>query len=40
VYRLTNAFRRSEYADDPPDEGRLSAARRALDRLRDRTEDR
>ncbi|NHN48298.1 DUF4129 domain-containing protein [Halostella sp. JP-L12] len=40
VYRLTEAFRRSEYGEDPPDEERLSTARRALDRLRDRTEDR
>jgi hypothetical protein len=40
VYRLTDAFRRAEYADDRPDEERLSAARRALDALRDRGEDR
>jgi len=40
VYRLTNAFRRSEYADESADEGNLSAARRALERLRDRTEER
>ncbi|WP_135820372.1 transglutaminase domain-containing protein [Halostella litorea] len=40
VYRLTNAFRRAEYGEDRPDEERLSAARRALDALRNRGEDR
>jgi transglutaminase-like putative cysteine protease len=40
VYRLTEAFRRAEYGEDPPDEERLSTARRALDRLRDRSEER
>ncbi|WP_121821809.1 DUF4129 domain-containing transglutaminase family protein [Halostella salina] len=40
VYRLTNAFRRAEYGEDPPDEERVSAARRALDALRGRDGER